>query len=341
MKQLFSIVLAMCIALLASCNKTASTPSLRLFIVSEYVPQEVIDGFTKETAIPVTKELFDTNEAMLTKLQGSPGAYDLIQPSEYMVEHLIKRGMLAPVNTNQIPNLSNLLPEFKQLSSDPGLKYSVPYMAGTVGIVINTDKVKDPVNTYQDLFSAKYNQRIIVIDDNREIVSWALAAKGIPINDVTPDNLAKVKPLLAEWLPRVQIYEGTNPQGALLRGDVDLGIVYCGDAAKLIEQDKKFKYVLPADGAHRFVDSLCIPKDAKNKEAAEKFINYVLRPEVSKLISDKFPYTNPNAAARKVLSQSQLDNGASYPANAEKLELFKDIGKASSDLSALMSELRK
>ncbi|HWE95079.1 MAG TPA: extracellular solute-binding protein, partial [Tepidisphaeraceae bacterium] len=122
--------------------------------------------------------------------------------------------------------------------------------------------------------------------------------------------------------------------------EVDLGVVYSGDAAKLIGQDKNFQYVLPAEGAHRFIDNLCIPAGSKNKEAAQKFINYVLRPEVSKLISDKFPYTNPNGEARKLLSDEQRANPASYPPSAGNLELFHDIGKANADVSAMMTELR-
>src|SRR5207253_3169763 len=152
----------------------------------------------------------------------------------------------------------------------------------------------------------RYAKRIIVLDDNREIVSWAFAAAGIPINEVTSDTLKKVKPTLKQWLALVKIFESTDPKNALLRGEVDLGIVYCGDAAKLIKQDKRFKYILPAEGAHRFIDNLCIPAGSKNRDAAHRFINYILRPEVSKMISDEFPYTNPNAAARKLLTPEQL-----------------------------------
>lgn len=333
--------LVLSLFLLVGCNRKPQTAHLHLFAWSEYVPQEVIDGFTKETRIPVDYEVYNSNEAMLTKLTSSPGQYDLIQPSEYTVEHLIKRGLLAPLDKSQIPNAANLLPEFRDLPYDPGQKYSIPYMTGTVGIVVNTEKVKDPIKSYRDVFQAKYDKRILALDDNREIVTWAFEASGIPINDVTPENLAKVKPLLADWLSHVKVYESDNPRAPLSRGDVDLGIVYSGDAAKLYEEDKKFQYVLPSEGAHRFIDNLCIPKDAKNKEAAQKFINYILRPQVSKIISDKFPYTNPNAGARKLLSAGQLANPASYPPNAEKLEIFHDIGKASSDISTLMSEIRK
>jgi spermidine/putrescine transport system permease protein len=326
---------------LGGCNRKAQTPHLHLFAWSEYVPQEVIDGFKNETGIPVDYEVYSSNEEMLTKLSSSPGQYDLIQPSEYMVEHLIKRGMLAPLDKAQLSNAGNLLPEFRDLTYDPGQKFSIPYMSGTVGIVVNTDKIKQPVTSYRDAFSEKHSGRILVVDDNREIVSWALSAEGIGINDVTPQNLTKIKPLLAQWLGRVKVYNSDNPRGPLSRGDVDLGIVYSGDAAKLYEEDKKFQYNLPAEGAHQFIDNLCIPKDAKNKEAAMKFINYILKPQVSKIISNKFPYTNPNGEARKLLSEAQLKNPASYPPNAQKLEVFHDIGPASKDISSLMSELRK
>ncbi|HET6250013.1 MAG TPA: spermidine/putrescine ABC transporter substrate-binding protein [Tepidisphaeraceae bacterium] len=333
------LIALLAMLLLDGCHKSA-VQKLHLFAWSQYVPKEVIDGFTKETGIPVDYEVYDSNEAMVAKLAPGSAQYDVIQPSEYTVEQLMKRNALAPLDSDKLSNLSNLLPEYRHLAYDPGNKYSVPYMSGTVGIVVNTDKIKQPIRGYKDVFQAKYSRRIIALDDNREIVSWAFATAGIPINDVTPENLARVKPMIKQWIPMIKIFDSNDPKDPLLRGEVDIGIVYCGDAAKLIEQDKKFVYILPVEGAHRFIDNLCIPAGSKNKAAAEKFINYTLRPEVSKIISDKFPYTNPNAAARKLLSQSQLSNPASYPPNGEKLELFHDIGKASADISAMMTELR-
>jgi spermidine/putrescine transport system substrate-binding protein len=276
---------------------------------------------------------------MIAKLAGS-SQYDIIQPSEYAVEYLIKRGMLAALDAKQLPNIANLLPEYRKLSYDPGNRYSVPYMAGTVGIIVNTAVIKEKVKGFRDLFQSKYSKRIIVPDDNREIVSWAFAVQGIPINDMTPENLAKVTPMLKEWIPLIKKFDSDKPKDALLRGEVDLGVVFCGDAAKTMEEDAKFVYILPVEGTHRFIDNLCIPATSKNKEVAHQFINYVLRPGVSKIISDKFPYTNPNAEARKLLSPAQLHNPASYPPNADKLELFHDIGKASTDVATLMTELR-
>lgn len=328
------LVLLFC---LAGCHRQEK---LHLFAWSEYVPQEVIDGFTRETGIPVSYEVYDSNEAMLSKLSPGSTQYDVIQPSEYAVEHLIKRNMLAPLDFSQIPNIANLAPDMRDFPYDPGQKYSVPYMAGTVGIVVNTAVIKDPIRGFADLFQPKYKKRIIVVDDNREIVSWAFSTLGIPINDVTPENLAKARPLLQQWLPLIKVFDSEDPKRALLGGDVDIGVVFSGDAAMLYQTDKKFQYILPIEGAHRFIDNLCVPAGSANKAAAYKFINYILRPEVSKIISDKFPYTNPNAAARKLLSPAQLGNPASYPANTADLPVFRDIGPAAEKISDMMTELR-
>jgi spermidine/putrescine transport system substrate-binding protein len=200
-------------------------------------------------------------------------------------------------------------------------------MQGTVGIVINTEKVKDPVTGYVDFFQPKYKGRLVVLDDALEIVTWALATQGIGPDGVTKPNLEKVRPVLASWLPLVKVYDSDSPKTALLNGDVDLGIVWSGEAAILIqEQGKKFKYVLPKEGAHMFIDSLAIPKGAGNVAAAHKFIDYVLRPDVSRKISEEFPYTNPNLEARKLLTPEERANEASYPPGNPKLQTFRDIG---------------
>lgn len=317
----------------------ASAKELYLFAWSEYVPQSVIDGFTEETGIKVHYETYDSNEAMIAKLVGGGGNYDLIQPSEYAVEALAQAGRLLPLDRANIPNFGNLSPQYLDQPFDPGNKYSVPYMVGTVGIAVNTDKVKEPVLGYADFFSDKYKGRLVVLDDGREIVSWALAASGRSINDITPDTLAAVKPLIAGWLKNVKLFDSASPKTALLNGEVDLGIVWSGEGALLIQEDPKFAYILPKEGAHMFIDSLCIPRGAKNKANAEAFINYILKPEVSKAISDEFPYTNPNLEGRKLLTEEQLNNAASYPATG-KLETFKEIGGVATLIDDLITELK-
>jgi len=317
----------------------ASAKELNLFAWSEYIPQSVIDGFTEETGIKVNYETYDSNEAMIAKLVGGGGEYDLIQPSEYAVEALAQAGRLEVIDRANVPNFANLSPQYLDQPFDAGNKFSVPYMVGTVGIAVNTEKVKEPVAGYADFFSDKYKGRLVVLDDGREIVSWALAAKGRSINDITAETLAEVKPLIASWLKNVKLFDSASPKTALLNGEVDMGIVWSGEGAILVQEDAKFAYILPKEGAHMFIDSLCIPKGAKNKAAAEAFINYILKPEVSKIISDEFPYTNPNLEARKLLTEEQLKNGASYPA-AGKLETFKEIGEVSSLIDDLITELK-
>lgn len=317
----------------------ASAKELNLFTWSEYMPQSVIEGFSKETGIKVNYETYDSNEAMVAKLGAGDGRYDLVQPSEYMVEALIAAGRLETINRANIPNFANLSPQYLDQPFDRGNRYSVPYMVGTVGIVVNTEKVKEPITGYADLFQDKYKGRIVILDDGREIVSWALATKGRSINDITPETLKEVKPLIASWLKNVKLLDSASPKGAFLHGEVDLGIVWSGEGAILIQEDPKFVYILPKEGAHMFIDSLCIPKGAKNKAAAEAFINYILKPEVSKAISDEFPYTNPNLEARKLLSEEQLKNSASYPA-AGKLETFREIGDVSTLIDDLITELK-
>ncbi len=318
----------------------AQSKSLNLFCWSEYIPQTVLDGFTKETGIKVNYETYGSNEEMLAKLLPSKGKYDLIVPSEYVVEALAKRNKLAPLDMSKIPNFKNIGKEYKGFPFDPENKFSVPYMTGSVGIVVNTDKVKDEIKGYKDVFQPKFKNRIVVLNDNREIVSWALSTAGIDINDVTPATIEKIKPILKEWLPLVKVYDSDSPKTALLGGDVDLGIVWGGEAAILYAEDKKFKYILPAEGAHRFIDCISIPVGAPHPDAALAFIDYILRPEVSKLISDAFPYTNPNLEARKLLSPEQMANPASYPPGQPKLEIFRDIGKNATVIDKLMTDLK-
>jgi len=313
---------------------------LNLYCWSEYVPQEVIDGFTRETGVKVNVQNYASNEEMLARLQTAAGKYDLIQPSEYTIEALIKAGQLEELNLANIPNIKNLDPAFTKLAHDPEGKYSVPWMSGSVGIVVNTEKVKTPVKSYEDVFDGTHPKRIVVLNDNREIVSWALSSLGLSVNDITPANLEKIKPVLARWLPQVKDYDSDSPKTALLNGDVDLGIVWSGEAAILYEKNPKFQYLLPSEHVHRFIDSLAIPKGAANKENAEKFINYILRPEVSVKISNAFPYTNPNAEARNRLTREQLGNPASYPPGNPKLEPFKDIGPAAKDIDTLVTSLK-
>lgn len=316
-------------------------PSLNIYCWSEYIPQSVIDGFSKQFKVKVNVENYASNEEMLAKLQTGGAKYDLIQPSEYVIEELVKSGSLEELNIASLPNLKNIDPKFLKQTHDPENKFSVPWMAGTVGIVVNTQKVKTPVTGYRDVFTDANKKRIVVLADAREAVSWALNSLGMPINEINSDSLAKSKEVLAKWLPLVKVYDSDSPKTPLLNGSVDLGIVWSGEASILYKKNKKFAFVLPKEGAHLFIDNLAIPKGAKGKEIAEQFINYVLDAKVAYEVWKEFPYVTVNAEARKLMTKDELAIPASNPPADAKLEIFRAIPVvASQQIDKLVTDLK-
>ncbi len=179
-------------------------------------------------------------------------------------------------------------------------------------------------------------------EDARELVTMALRSLNLSPNQLTADTLGRAKPVLAQWLKLVKTYDSDSPKTSFLNGEVDLGVVWSGEAALLYAADKKFKWVVPAEGAHRFIDSLAIPKTCRNKANAESFMDYILRPRVSTEISAHFPYTNPNLEARKLLTPEQIGNPASYPTPEESQRLFsfKEVGEMAPQIEALITDLR-
>lgn len=322
--------------------ETDEPKELKIFVWSEYVPQGVIDAFSEETGIAVTMETYSSNEEMLAKLLAEAGDYDLIQPSDYTVQALVEADLLDPLDKERIPNLEHIDPFFLDQPFDPGNRYTVPWMAGLVGIVYNSEKISAEIDGFEDVFQPAHRQRIVVLDDPREIVSWALAARGIPVNEITPETLRKVRPLLAEWLPMVAVFDSDSPREALLGGTADIGIVWNGEAAKLLAESEKFRWVVPEKGAHLFIDSLAIPKGADHPDNAMAFMNFVLRPEISQQISERFPYLNPNTAARELLPEAARSNPASFPPRTtlEKLEVFEDLGEMSTEIDELVTPLK-
>jgi spermidine/putrescine transport system substrate-binding protein len=342
MKKINRLLLTLFALGLAVSATAAPTKHLNIYCWSEYIPQPIVDQFSKETGVKVTVENYASNEEMLSKLAAGGGEYDIIQPSEYVIEALVKEKVLHSLDRSKIPNLKNIDPQFLNQAFDPGNKFSVPFMAGTVGIIVNTDLIKDDIRGYADVFKPENKGKIVILDDAREIVTWALLANGLNINQITDKSLNKIKPTLEQWLPLVKVYDSDSPKTALLNGDVAIGVVWGGEGAILTNKNKKFRWVIPSEGTHLFIDSLAIPKTAKNVENAEAFMNFILRPEISKQISDEFPYLNPNLAARELMSKKQLENPASFPVEEElkKMSLFKDIGTKGSDVEELITTLK-
>lgn len=324
---------------LATCQ--ADERILHLLSWTEYVPVSVIDGFTRQTGVRVTTENYNSNEQMLAMLKAKPAFYDLVQPSQAYVTALIKAGGLETIDRTRIPNWRNLDPKYLGLSHDPESRFSVPWLAGTVGIVVDTAEVKEPIKTWSDVFSGKYRNRIVVVDDHREMVAWALASLGLPITNVSDANLARVEPVLRQWLPQVAVFDSDSPHTSLLNGKTAIGIVWSGEAALLWQRDHRYQYILPAEGAHMFLDSLAIPAGAPHKGTAEDFIDHCLDPEVSVLISNAYPYTNPNRAARQHLTPDQLANPASYPPGDPKLSPLRNDGNDAKVVDEFVRHIRR
>lgn len=340
MPRLIRLLLFTAILAGGGLGSAREAAELHLLCWTEYVPQTVIHGFEEKSHAGVVLETYNSNEEMLAKLRGKPGYYDLIQPSGFYVATLAGAGALEPLDFARLPNLRNIDLQFRHLPFDPEGRFSVPWLAGTVGIVVNTDRVKVAIEDYADVFSGQHAGRIVVVDDPREMAAWALAAEGLPITEVGPQALARIEPVLEKWLPQVAVFDSDSPRSALLDGRADLGIVWSGEAALLWQKDHKFRYVLPRRGAHRFVDSLAIPKAAPDKALAEEFIDYCLDPAVSVLISEAYPYTNPNLAARRLQKPEQLANPASYPPGDPQLPMLRNEGNTTEAVGAFVQKLR-
>jgi len=310
---------------------------LRILCRPGIIAQTVIDQFTKETGIAVSVENCGSKEEMLAKLLYGE-RYDIIQTGEEAADALVRDGLLQPINHAKIPNLKKISPKFLNKSFDPGNKFSIPFLASPVGIVVNTGKIPNAIRGFADVFAEKNNQDIAVLDDARELVAWGFFVQGTPINQVTDESLEKVKPLLARWLRLVKVFG--NPASALLNGDAAIGIVGGGEAAVLVASDKKFQWVIPVEGTHLALESLAIPKSADNVSNAGAFLNFLLRPEISNQVAG--PFLNPNAAALKLLPPEQRSNPASFPSDGEvaKMQTFEDAGEQSSKIDGIITTLK-
>jgi spermidine/putrescine transport system substrate-binding protein len=200
--------------------------------------------------------------------------------------------------------------------------------------------VKDPIQRYGDVFSGKYAGRIVALNDPREWLGLALCHLSLPINEVNEESLRAVESVWREWIPQVAVFDSDTAARVMLSGNADIAITWSGDAASLLAQTSDYQFVLPEEGAHRYVDCLAIPRDAPNRAAAEEFINFILRPEISLMISAEIPFTNPNAKAFAQLSEAERTNPASYPPGDSDLKAFRTIGEMAETVEKLFNSIR-
>jgi spermidine/putrescine transport system substrate-binding protein len=323
------LILVSCLLILAACNSEESSKGggdselsdkLYFFNWGEYMPQEVLDNFEKEFGVEVVYSTYSSNQEMLTKLNSGSVNYDIVVPTDYIVGRMIKEDMLLELNMDNIPNFKNIQQVFQEREYDPGNKYSVPYLYGSTGIAYNKTKV-DGVPNYKDLWDPKYSGHVTIQDDPREAFAMALQTIGVSMNSTDESDYEKAKEELMKLHDHVLAYD-TSPSSQLASGEAWIAHTYSGEAAIAMAENPDITYVLPEEGGELWMDNLVIPKTSKNKYTAEIFINYLLRPEVSKMLSDEFPYSNPNQAALDLMSDEERNNPASYPpeeqlANAE------------------------
>ncbi len=332
MKKLFSIILLLAVALTgSSCGMAGlkDSEALNIYNWGEYMDPQVLKDFTAETGIPVKYEEFTTNEDMYTKLRSGVGNYDIIIPSDYMIERLIKEDRLNKINFQNIPNLKNIDANLLHLSYDPEQEYSVPFTWGTVGIVYNTDyiDIAEEEVGWDMLFDERYAKQILMSDSVRDSLGMALAYLGYSQNSRNPQELAEAEELLIKQKEIVLAYVVDEVRDLMLAEEALVALVWSGEGMLIEQEADNLKYVLPRSGSNLWVDAMVIPKTAQNQDYAEAFINYVCREDVSAKICDYIGYATPSQAAREQLDPEVVGNFNAYP-DAEyiknKTEMFRD-----------------
>ena len=310
-------------------NKKDSTQVLNIYNVGDYIDESLISKFEEETGIKVLYETYDTNETMYQKVKSGSTNYDLVFPSDYMVEKMKNEGILQKIDFKNIPNMKYIDESFLNPIYDESNEYSVPYMWGTLGILYNKKMVKEPVNSWDILWNPKYKGNIMMFDSVRDTMAVGLKKLGYSINSTDPKQINEAKDVLMKQKDLVLAYVTDEGKDRLLGEEVAMGMIYSGDAVNLINQNPNLAYVVPKEGSNKWVDAMCIPKTAQNKKEAELFINFLLDPENAKVNTEYIGYSTPNKGALKLLDKSITENPVAYPSQEvlSKCETFIDLGE--------------
>lgn len=323
--------------------------TLRLFNWPDYMDPDILREFERTYGVRITVDYYDTNEAMIAKLQsGGAGQYDVIVASDYAIETLRDAGMLEELDHANIPNLSNLEPRFRDMPFDPGNRFSVPYQWGTSGLGIRTDRIGALDGASLDTWGIVFDPAmqpgpIAMLSDSREVIGAALLYLGYSANTTNPEELRAAEELLVAQRPRVLTYAPfATTRDLLLSGDVVVAHNFSGDIMMAQDEVEAIRYVIPREGAIIWTDNLAIPAGARSKYAAEVFINFLLDPEVGARLSNFTRYASPNAAARAYIDEDLLTDPAVYPDEdtSGRLELLRDLGPARALYEEIWTRLR-
>lgn len=297
---------------------------------SEYMPDSVIQDFTKETGIKVKYSTYDSNEAMYAKIKtAGSSSYDIIVPSTYFVNKMSREGLLSKIDKSKLPNYKNLDEKLLSKPFDPNNDYSIPYLWGSTGISYNASLVKAPVDSWKDLWQTEYKNSVLLNDDMREVFGIALKVLGYSANSTEPKEIEAAYTKLKELMPNVKMFYSESQKQVYLNEEVKLGMNFNGEGFMANEENEDIKYIYPEEGALVWIDSLVIPKGAKNIDNAHAFINYLLNPKIAKAISEDIGYASPNAEAIKLLDEKTRNNRIVYPTSEDlkNSEFQSDVGE--------------
>jgi spermidine/putrescine transport system substrate-binding protein len=327
-------------------QNTANTPEniLSIYNWSTYINPEVLAEFKQKYGVKIKYDTYESNEELYAKLNlGNPG-YDLIFPSGYMVAIMRAENLLEEINLANIPNLSNIDPKFLNTPFDPENKYSIPYQWGTTGIGYNQDATARKIDSWSDIFEPKYKNRVAFIEDSREVLGAVLIYLGHDPNTSNPEEIKQAKNYILEHKDNIAVFAPDTGQILLDQGEVDLAIEYNGDIFQLREENPKINYAIPQEGTLINIDNMSIPKNAPHKEIAEKFINFILEPEIGAKISNFIKYATPNQKAIEMglINHEQLENKEIYPEPEvfAKLTYIEDVGEATRLYDGAWTEIK-
>ena len=346
-KSIVAVLLMTCFLsfVLSGCGKSAGGENGEVIVYNwgEYIDPETITMFEQETGIKVVYDEYETNEIMYPKVEAGATAYDVLCPSDYMIQKLIENDLLQEIDFDHIPNVKNIGQQYFDSSKefDPENKYSIPYCFGTVGILYNKTMVDEPIDSWSVLWDEKYADNILMQDSVRDAFMVALKLKGYSMNTLDENELNEAKQILIDQKPLVQAYVIDQVRDKMIGDEAAIGVIYSGEAIYTQRENENLEYVIPKEGTNVWIDSWVIPKNAPNKENAEKFIDFMCRDDIALMNFEYITYSTPNDAARELIEDEEIKNSPiAFPdlSQYSNLETFHYLG---SDGDALYNELWK
>ena len=284
---------------------------------TSYIPSEVISGFEEESGIKVNYGTYSSNEELLAKVaSAAPGTYDLIFPSDYMIDLMKRRELLEPLEKSQLKNLDNINEAFLGQEYDKENEFSLPFLLATSVLVYDSEKT-DRISSYHDLLNKNLKNDVILLDDQRIIIGAFLNAEGFGSNDTDDAHLEKAYEFYEQLKPNIKAFDSDSPKTFFITGEVDAGLVWNAEAILAQEENENLKITYPAEGFTLSMDNYAIVKGAKNTDAAYKFIDYLLRNEVCEKIVAEYPYisTNKNVISMPEEELEEVMSRGSYIEN--------------------------